>query len=93
MPDDVSRAEKTLRFLQLERVQKAVQHSRLQRYLNKVLKVLVEGSSARSDDSFTGHSTCHRVVNFKGTQRMLGNIVGVRVTEAKPNSFFGEVVQ
>lgn len=90
--DDVTPAEKTLRFLELEKVQKQIQAERAQALVGKTLKVLVEGTSARSLDSFTGHSTCHRVVNFKGTGDLLGNIVDVRITEAKANSLFGEVV-
>jgi tRNA-2-methylthio-N6-dimethylallyladenosine synthase len=91
MDDDVSPAEKTLRFLELERTQKSIQENRLQRYLNQVLKVLVEGSSVRTA-GLTGHSTCHKVVNFHGPTDLLGKIVDVRVTQIKANSFFGEVV-
>src|SRR5436190_21272723 len=90
MEDDVPLDEKTLRFLELERVQKAIQQNRLQRYLNKVLKVLVEGTSTRTN-SLSGHSTCHKVVNFHGSSELLGKIADVRITEIKANSFFGEV--
>ncbi|HRI04980.1 MAG TPA: tRNA (N6-isopentenyl adenosine(37)-C2)-methylthiotransferase MiaB [Pyrinomonadaceae bacterium] len=91
MVDDVSEAEKTLRFLELERAQKDIQNNQLQRYINKVLKVLVEGVSSRSETSLTGHSTCHKVVNFKGLREQLGKIVDVRITDIKANSLFGEV--
>ena len=90
MPDDVSTAEKTLRFLALERVQKELQDNRLQRYLNKVLKVLVESKSSRTTDGLNGHSTCHKVVNFEGSEDMLGKIVDVTITKIKANSLFGE---
>jgi tRNA-2-methylthio-N6-dimethylallyladenosine synthase len=93
MPDDVSPAEKTLRFMELERAQKRSQDRRLQRYLNKVLKVLPETASSRSDSGLTGHSTCHKIVNFEGSKEMLGQIVDVRITEIKTNSLFGEVVK
>ena len=93
MSDDVSPAEKTLRFMELERAQKCSQDKRLQRYLNKVLKVLVETGSSRSDSGLTGHSTCHKIVNFEGSKEMLGQIVDVRITEIKTNSLFGEVVK
>jgi tRNA-2-methylthio-N6-dimethylallyladenosine synthase len=92
MLDDVSPAEKTLRFMELERAQKASQNRRLQRYLNKVLKVLVEGRSSRTDSGLTGHSTCHKVVNFAGPAELLGKIVDVRISEIKANSLFGEVL-
>lgn len=90
MPDDVSPAEKTLRFLELERAQKRIQARRMERYRNKIVKVLVEGSSSRTA-SLTGHSTCHKVVNFHGAPDLLGKIVDVRITEIKNNSLFGEV--
>jgi tRNA-2-methylthio-N6-dimethylallyladenosine synthase len=91
MPDDVSPADKTIRFMELERTQKDIQNNRLQRYLNKVLKVLVEGESSRTNMGLTGHSTCHKVVNFEGPQNLLGKIVDVKVTQIKANSLFGEV--
>jgi tRNA-2-methylthio-N6-dimethylallyladenosine synthase len=90
MLDDVSPADKTIRFLELEQTQKSIQNNRLQRYVNKVLKVLVEGSSTRTE-GLTGHSTCHKVVNFKGSGDLLGKIVDVRITDIKVNSLFGEL--
>jgi tRNA-2-methylthio-N6-dimethylallyladenosine synthase len=90
MPDDVSAAEKTLRFLELESAQKRIQARRMKRYIRNKVKVLVEGSSSRSA-SLTGHSTCHKVVNFLGTSELLGKIVDVRITDIKTNSLFGEV--
>ena len=91
MPDDVSPADKTLRFMELERTQKRNQNIDLQRYVNKVLKVLVETGSSRSDTGLTGHSTCHKIVNFEGSRDMLGKVVDVKITEVKTNSLFGEV--
>src|SRR6478672_643354 len=91
MPDNVSAAEKTLRFLKLEKTQKDIQNKRLERYLNASLKVLVEGISSRNTDGLTGHSTCHKVVNFKGGPELLGQVVEVRIKEIKANSLFGEV--
>lgn len=91
MPDDVSAAEKTLRFLELERVQKRVQAKRLERYLGKKVKVLVEGRSTRTPGGLTGHSTCHKIVNFIGDDHDLGRVVDVRITEVKSNSLFGTI--
>ena len=91
MKDDVSEDEKTARFLELERVQRKVQNRRLQRYLNKSLQVLAERGSTRSADDISGHSTCHKVVNFRGGRDMIGTIQDVRITEVKSNSLYGEV--
>jgi tRNA-2-methylthio-N6-dimethylallyladenosine synthase len=92
LDDDVTPAEKTLRFLELEKAQKTLQAKRLRRYLNEVLKVLVEGHSSRTERGLTGHSTCHKVVNFAGSPHLLGQVVDVRITEIKTNSLFGEVL-
>ncbi|MCZ2389586.1 MAG: tRNA (N6-isopentenyl adenosine(37)-C2)-methylthiotransferase MiaB [Acidobacteria bacterium] len=92
LDDNVSPAEKTLRFLELENVQKACQNKRLERYHQASLEVLAEGTSARTENGITGHSTCHKVVNFVGDRSLLGSIVNVKVTQVKANSMFGEVV-
>jgi len=91
MADNVSEAEKTSRFLELERVQKEVQNRRLRRYFGRALSVLAERESTKSSDDISGHSTCHKVVNFRGTRDMIGSIRDVRITEIKSNSLYGEV--
>jgi len=91
MADNVSEAEKTSRFLELERVQKEVQNRRLRRYFGRALSVLAERESTKSSDDISGHSTCHKVVNFRGTRDMIGTIRDVRITEIKSNSLYGEV--
>jgi hypothetical protein len=37
----------------------------------------------------TGHSTCHKVVNFPGDVSLLGREVRVQITAAKANSLYG----
>jgi len=91
MDDDVTLGEKKLRFLELERVQKRSQNQRLQRYLGKRVQVLAERVSTRSADDITGHSTCHKLVNFRGSKDLVGKLVDVRIRELKTNSLFGEV--
>lgn len=92
MADDVSPEEKSARFIELEKVQRRLQAESLARYNGKTLSVLAEKRSARSDRDLNGHSTCHRVVNFTCETEFLGKIVNVRITQAKSNSLYGEVV-
>jgi len=91
MDDNVSMAEKTERFLELETVQRRTQADRWKRYIGKALEVLVEKRAARSESQVSGHSTCHKVVNFEGPAELIGKIVSVRITEVKSNSLFGEL--
>ena len=90
MDDDVTPETKTRRFLELQEHQRGIQKARLRRYVGQVLKVLVEKPAARFDHQVSGHSTCHKVVNFEGPANLIGQIVDVRVTEVKSNSLFGQ---
>jgi len=89
--DDVSREEKAARFEQLEGVQRQRQKQIYESYVGRELQVLVERQSSKSRSDMTGHSTCHKVVNFPGSDSLLGSIVNVRVTAAKQNSLYGEM--
>ncbi len=91
--DDVSRSEKTARFLEVEERQQQLQQKIYENYLGREIKVLVERTSSKSDQDMSGHSTCHKVVNFPGDSAALGEVVSVRVTAAKPNSLYGQVTQ
>ena len=91
MADDVTAEEKTERFQRLETVQRNSQNKALRRYLNKTLEVLAEKPSSRVAEQLSGHSTCHKVVNFQGSAAMLGKIVNVKISEIKANSLYGEV--
>jgi len=90
--DDVSREEKSARFIELEETQKGLQKKIYTGYRGRTVNVLVERTSSKSESDMTGHSTCHKVVNFPGDQSLLGRIVPVRISAAKQNSLYGEVI-
>jgi tRNA-2-methylthio-N6-dimethylallyladenosine synthase len=89
LADDVSQEEKSSRFLALELLQKNIQRRVYEDYVGRVVRVLVEGESAKSEFDMTGHSTCHKVVNFPADKSLAGREVRVRITEAKANSLYG----
>jgi tRNA-2-methylthio-N6-dimethylallyladenosine synthase len=92
MDDAVPEDEKTDRFLALEELQSSLQNRTCQDYVGRTVSVLAERKSARSDEDMAGHSTCHKVVNFRAHQTQPGEIVDVLISEAKPNSLYGELV-
>ncbi|HEX8071395.1 MAG TPA: tRNA (N6-isopentenyl adenosine(37)-C2)-methylthiotransferase MiaB [Pyrinomonadaceae bacterium] len=92
LSDDVSEQEKTARFRELEALQMGIQRRVYESYVGRTISVLVEGVSARAARDVTGHTTCHKVVNFAGGRELLGEIVSVRITEAKAHSLYGELV-
>jgi tRNA-2-methylthio-N6-dimethylallyladenosine synthase len=92
LTDDVSRTEKTARFLELESTHRRHQQRIYEGCIGREMKVLVERPSTKSATDVSGHSTCHKVVNFPGATVKPGQVAKVRITEAKINSLYGEVV-
>lgn len=89
LDDDISKEEKSARFLALESLQKNIQKRIYQEYVGREVRVLVEGESAKSRADMTGHSTCHKVVNFPGDISLIGQEVSVEIIAAKANSLYG----
>jgi tRNA-2-methylthio-N6-dimethylallyladenosine synthase len=90
--DEVPEAEKTARFIALEELQESTQNKVYNSYIGRTVSVLVERESTRSSEDMTGHSTCHKVVNFKARKSQPGDIVDVLISQAKPYSIYGELV-
>lgn len=87
----VSESDKTTRFMALEELQTSIQSRIYNAFVGRKLSVLVERESARSEEDMAGHSTCHKVVNFKSNETLPGSIVDVLITKGKPNSLYGEL--
>jgi tRNA-2-methylthio-N6-dimethylallyladenosine synthase len=92
LPDDIPKKEKSARFMALELSQKKIQAEIHNSYVGRVVRVLVEGESAKSTSDMTGHTTCHKVVNFPGDKSLLGREVAVKITAAKENSLYGGAI-
>jgi tRNA-2-methylthio-N6-dimethylallyladenosine synthase len=92
MPDAISEIEKSRRLAILQETQREIQSQRNATLVGNAFEVLVSGKSRR-ENQWSGHTACHRVVNFASQQReLLGTYVQVRVTGAGPNSLVGEQV-
>ncbi len=57
-----------------------------------VQKLLVEGFSKRDNGELMGRTECNRVVNFPGQERLIGQLVDVKITEAMTYTLRGEVL-
>ena len=95
LQDDVSDAGKHAR---LDRLQKHINAHALgisQAMVGSVQSVLVEGPSRKNPEELMGRTACNRIVNFAagpGRDRLLGQMIDVRITEALPHSLRGEVL-
>ncbi|MCR3906773.1 MAG: tRNA (N6-isopentenyl adenosine(37)-C2)-methylthiotransferase MiaB [Tenericutes bacterium] len=63
-----------------------------ERFLNQTVKVLVDGVSKHDDDVLAGYSEHNKLVNFKGDKTMIGQIVEVKITQAKTWFLLGEAI-
>ena len=92
MTDDVTREEKKQRLAILnERIGTYARENNTAA-VGKVLKVLCDGPSRKNADVLAGYSEENRLVNFTGTGIREGDIVDVRITDAKSFSLDGEAV-
>lgn len=91
-PDSVPEEVKAERFQRLQELQRRIQRQRYERYRGRTVEVLVEGTSARSDQDLTGHTRCQKVVNFPGDRQLIGTLAQVKVTDVKTNSLYGTLV-
>jgi tRNA-2-methylthio-N6-dimethylallyladenosine synthase len=91
LADDLPQEEKAIRFKRLEELQRGIQSRLYAAYLGREVKVLVEGASAKSPKDMTGHSTCHKVVNFPCQAQLKGQVLNILIIEAKINSLYGSV--
>lgn len=83
--------------------QKHIRLNRLQAHINRhaadisaamvgsLQTVLVEGPSKKNPNELTGKTENMRSVNFPGDQRMIGQFIAVRITQALTNSLRGRV--
>ena len=84
---------KRLQHLQatIEQNVRAISASRV----GTVQRILVEGPSRKNPEELMGRTACNRIVNFAagpGRDRLLGQMIDVRITEALPHSLRGEVL-
>lgn len=60
-----------------------------------VQRILVEGPSRKNAAELMGRTECNRIVNFPGgphAARLVGQLIDVTITEARPHSLRGEAV-
>jgi tRNA-2-methylthio-N6-dimethylallyladenosine synthase len=90
--DDTPQALKLQRLQQLQAVIEANAQRISASLVGTVQRLLVEGPSRKDSSELMGRTECNRIVNFKGASRLVGQMVDVTITEARPHSLRAEVV-
>jgi tRNA-2-methylthio-N6-dimethylallyladenosine synthase len=90
MRDAIPEEEKSRRLAVLQEKQREIQTSKHLSMVGETFETLVSTKSRR-ENQWSGHTSCHRVINFASQEPMLlGQYVQVRVTGATPNGLSGE---
>ncbi|WP_413365705.1 tRNA (N6-isopentenyl adenosine(37)-C2)-methylthiotransferase MiaB [Lysinibacillus sp. 3P01SB] len=93
MVDNVPEEVKKERLQRLNAVVAEFSTNALKKYEGQVVEVLVEGSSKKRDDVLAGYTRRNKLVNFAGPKELVGQIVKVKIMEAKSYSLRGEFVE
>ncbi|MCK5091774.1 MAG: TRAM domain-containing protein, partial [Gammaproteobacteria bacterium] len=92
LPDDVSLEEKKRRLAELQSRISGMTRKISQEMVGGVQRILVDRPSRKDPSQFAGRTENNRVVNFVGSEDLIGQFVDVRITEVRPNSLRGEQV-
>jgi len=90
--DDIPLATKKHRLKEIIEKQSAISLVRNKRDLNKVFKVLVEGTSKKSEEQLKGRNSANKVVVFPKENYKVGEYVNVLVKDCTAATLIGEVV-
>jgi tRNA-2-methylthio-N6-dimethylallyladenosine synthase len=90
--EQVPEEEKYERLRFLNSVVSEVSHRRNKRYLDRTEEILVEGRSEKSDGRMMGRTRTNKIVNFAGEEKLIGELVDVRIVAANPWALRGELI-
>lgn len=91
MKDSISLNVKEQRLQRLNEIVNKYSNMNNQKYLNTVQKVLLVGESEKDKFKLYGYTETQKLVNVKCDPSLLGQIVDVKITDAKSFSLDGEV--
>ena len=89
MVDDQSAFQKQQRFDRLLKLQQQISASIWKADDGQIADVLVEGESRQGEGQLFGRTTWNRIVNFSGSNDLIGQTVKVRIESVMRNSHLG----
>lgn len=89
MPDQIDEAIKHERFNKLVELLNSIGLKKNKEYENKIVDVLVEGTSKNDESMYMGRTDTGKLVNFKCSEDKTGQIIKVKITEAQTWSLNG----
>lgn len=93
MTDNVPHDVKRKRLARLNALVNELSAEKNKRLAGSTVEVLVEGESKKDPEVLSGRTRTNRLVNFRGPESLIGEIVHVRITETKTWSLNGEIIE
>lgn len=91
-PDPVPEEVKQERFEAILTLQREITLRKNQELEGAVVEVLVEGRSKRDPEKITGRTRSNKIVNFHGSQELVGCLVDLEVVKSKLYSLEGQLL-
>lgn len=91
MVDNVSKEEKEKRLYRLNDVINKYAKEANDRYVGKTVKVLVENVSEKDNSMLAGYTDTMKLVNVKADKKYIGQIINVKIEDAKTWSLDGTI--
>ena len=93
MADNVSLEEKNNRLYKLNELINKYSKEANDKYLNKIVPVLIEGTSEKDENMLMGYTDTMKLVNVKADKKCVGKIINVKIKEIKTWSMDGEITE
>lgn len=93
MEDPIEESVKKERLLHLNKVWNDLALEKNKEYEGRIVEVLVDGPSKRDPNHYAGYTDTFKLVNFNGKDLKAGDLVKVRIDEAKTFSMNGTAVK
>ena len=91
--DDISSELKQRRLEEIITIQQKHSHERNKRFLNTTRNVLIDKTSKKSDNFWSGRTTENNVVVFPKYDFNLGDVVNVKIKDCTTATLIGEVTK
>ena len=91
MVDNVSKEEKEKRLYRLNDVINKCAKEANDKYVGKTVKVLVESVSEKDNSMLAGYTDTMKLVNVKADKKYIGQIINVKIEDAKTWSLDGTI--
>ena len=93
MEDNVPMAVKKERLQRLNALVNELSAEKNKAYEGQIVEVLVEGESKNNPDVLAGYTRKNKLVNFKAPKSTIGQLVQVKIIEAKTWTLDGELLE